>query len=231
MEVIYVAGSDRAGLENFTIAAAAFSNSTYEEANATNSNFNIETAFTLLSSPSPLLTQPIQNTPTKSTKSPALLEEPQRTPLKNYEHEFSTLESLDTNQLLLLDYIILTHATLFAGYWESSFSWGVAGMRSIFHSHPIDNSTEKQKGMWLGINGGSGGKSRGGKVVIEKIPSYSEEVEKEKEVQGEGEAEKGNGTGEVAWRDEKSVVFGPAAADRASDKRREIERIRGCLWP
>jgi hypothetical protein len=83
--------------------------------------FHIEIAFTLLSSsiplPPPSLSEPTQNATTNSTTSPFSPFPPaERKLLKNYEHEFSALESLDENQLSLLNYKTFSHTTLFAGH-------------------------------------------------------------------------------------------------------------------
>lgn len=68
------------------------------------------------------------------------------TAAKGFTDEWAALQGLSWDQQLLIDYSVLLHASLFAGTWESSFSWAVAMRR-----HVVISGTEG----WVDISGQS----------------------------------------------------------------------------
>lgn len=132
--------------------------------------------------------KPAQNTPAETTRkidietSSSILSSTPTSP------EFLAFKEMDTNQLLLLDYLVLSHATYFAGIGGDNFSWAVTGHRSlsldgkdgkakaIWNYIPVggDTTSEKEKSGKDGKDGGQdGGQEEEGterqKVVMEKF--------------------------------------------------------------
>ncbi|KUJ18623.1 uncharacterized protein LY89DRAFT_780661 [Mollisia scopiformis] len=124
-------------------------------------------------------------------------------PTPGFESEWAALRALEWQQALLVDYEVLLRSSIFAGTWESSFSWNVALRRSLV------GGNGGKEGSWEGVGNGNG---KG--VVVEKVG-------RDGVGKGKGRRGKKGKVGEVCWKDERSTVFGPGG---------EGGRVRGALW-
>jgi hypothetical protein len=74
---------------------------------------------------------------------------------KGFEAEWSTYQSLTSSQKEILDFEVLSRASLFGGNWENSLSWGVALKRHVVASGG--------QGKWDAVSGGEVGGAKKGK--------------------------------------------------------------------